>query len=259
MDSNLITTNYNNESNEPITKPIENEFDSNSKAPPIPVQNPDDCPPQESNNQNFQPQANPYYPNIPYLYNPNNHQAYPFYPNQPYNPNNPQVYPYYPNQPYPYNPNQPQPYYFNPPNPSQQNKKNNWSPNSIKRALLILSIIQFSFVVVEIIVLIIINYIGLIFVHIDEAGILVVSILFFLGYLDKCKINLKLRTIITGVVWFVGFGLRAVGNMLADHEDNNWFILIPFMIVRTFLLLFSIGISSMNSQQNLEQSNTQEK
>ena len=155
MDSNLITPNSNNEQ---IPKPIENEFNSNSNAP-TPAQNPQDCPPPGFNGQNFQPQAYPYYPNQPYPY-----------------PSQPQ--PYNPNQPYPYNPNQPQSYNYQP-SPYQQNQYSLCSPRAKRLAFLIMSIIQFLYVVVEIIILIVNGWMGIILIHIDEVGILVVSTLFF--------------------------------------------------------------------------------
>ena len=224
MDSNLVTPNYNNQQ---IPKTIENEFNSNSNAP-TPAQNPQDCPPPGFNNQNFQPQAYPYYPNQPYPY-----------------PNQPQPYPYNPNQPYPYNPNQPQPYNYQP-NPYPQNQYFSCSPKFMKLAFLITSIIQFLFVIVEIIVLIVKGGMGITLIHIDEGAILVISILFFLSYLDKCEINNSLRSVLTGVVWFVGFGMRGMANMFIENF-NNISTLFIFLIVRTFILFFSIPIASLKS------------
>ena len=224
MDSNLITPNYNNQQ---IPKTIENEFNSNSNAP-SPAQNPQDCPPPGFNNQNFQPQAYPYYPN----------QLYPY-------PNQPQPYPYNPNNPYPYNSNQPQPYNYQL-NPYPQNQYFSCSPKFMKLAFLITSIIQFLFVIVEIIVLIVKGGMGITLIHIDEGAILVISILFFLSYLDKCEINNSLRSVLTGVVWFVGFGMRGMANMFIENF-NNISTLFIFLIVRTFILFFSIPIASLKS------------
>jgi len=158
MDSNLVTPNYNNEQ---VPKPIENDYNSNSNAP-IPVQNPQYYPPPPGfDNPNVQPQAYPYNPNQPYPY-----------------PNSPGAYPYNPNQPYPYNINQPQPYNY-PPYPYQQNQVSTCSHKAMRIAFLVMSIIQFLFVVIEIIVLITNGWMGIILIHIDEGAILVVSTLFF--------------------------------------------------------------------------------
>ena len=66
-----------------------------------------------------------------------------------------------------------------------------------------MSIMQFLFIVIEIIILIVKKWIGIILIHIDEASILIVSILFFLSYFDKCKINSKLRTVLTDLVFLL--------------------------------------------------------
>ena len=122
MNSNLITPNNNNEQN---SKPIENEFNSNSCAP-TPVQNPQNYTPQEYNNQDFQPQT--------YSNNPN--QPYSYCTSQPQNCSN------IPNQKYSYCTNQPQLY------PNDQNKVfTPFSYRARKLALLVMSIIQFLFVV----------------------------------------------------------------------------------------------------------------
>ena len=225
MDSNLVTPNYNNEQ---IPKPIENEFNSNSNAP-LPAQTPQNCPPPGFDNPNFQQQAYPYYPNQPYS-----------------NPNQPQPYPYNPNQPYPYNMNQPQPYNYQP-YPYQQNQISSCSPKARRIAFLVMSIIQFLFVVVEITILTLNGWMGIILIHIDEGAILVISILFFLSFLNKCEINNKLRSILTGVVWFVGFGMRGMANMFIE-KMNNIFILFSLMTVRTFILFFSIPVASLLSE-----------
>ena len=205
MDS--FTPNY---SNEPIPKPIENEINSDSSAP-IPAQNAQNYTPQEYNNQNNQTQIYSNNPNEPYSYCTNRPQDYPNNSNQPY--------------------------------PLQKNQVLISSSNStLKLTFLIISIIQFLFIVVEIIVLIVNKWIDIIFIYIDEAAILFVSILYFLSYFDKCKINPKLRTVLTGVVMFIGFGLRGIAMAI-----NNELIFIALMMVRTFILFFSIPISYSNS------------
>ena len=218
MDS--ITLNYSNES---IPKPIENEFNSDSNAP-IPAQNSQNCTPQEYNNKNFQSQ--PYFNN----------------PNQPYSncTIQAQVYSNNPSQPYSYCTNQPQDYPYN---RNQQNKVFISSSNStLKLTFLIISIILFLFVVIEIIVLIVNKWIGIILIHIDEAAILIVSILFFLSYFNKCKINPKIRTYFTGVILFVGFVMRGIAMAI-----KSGIIFIALMMARTFILILSIPISCLNS------------
>jgi len=227
MDSNLVTPNYNNEQ---VPKPIENDYNSNSNAP-IPVQNPQYYPPPPGfDNPNVQPQAYPYNPNQPYPY-----------------PNSPGAYPYNPNQPYPYNINQPQPYNY-PPYPYHQNQVSTCSPKAMRIAFLVMSIIQFLFVVIEIIVLITNGWMGIILIHIDEGAILVVSTLFFLSFLDKCEINNILRTVLTGAVWFIGFGMRGMANMFINDMRNTMPTLFALMGVRTFILFFSIPVSTLKSE-----------
>ena len=205
MDS--FTPNYSNES---IPKPIENEINSDSSAP-TPAQNAQNYTPQEYNNQNNQTQIYSNNPNEPYSYCTNRPQDYPNNSNQPY--------------------------------PLQKNQVLISSSNrTLKLTFLIISIIQFLFIVVEIIVLIVNKWIDIIFIYIDEAAILFVSILYFLSYFDKCKINPKLRTALTGVVMFIGFGLRGIAMSI-----NNELIFIALMMVRTFILFFSIPISYSNS------------
>ena len=205
MDS--FTPNYSNES---IPKPIENENNLDSSAP-IPAQNAQNYTPQEYNNQNNQTQIYSNNPNEPYSYCTNRPQDYPNNSNQPY--------------------------------PLQKNQVLISSSNrTLKLTFLIISIIQFLFIVVEIIVLIVNKWIDIIFIYIDEAAILFVSILYFLSYFDKCKINPKLRTVLTGVVMFIGFGLRGIAMAI-----NNELIFIALMMARTFILFFSIPISYSNS------------
>ena len=212
MDSNLITPNNNNEQ---IPKPIENEFYSNSCAP-TPVQDPQNYTPQEYINQDFQPQT---YSNNPY-------QPYSFCTNQP------QYYSTNPNQKYSYCTNQSQHY----PNDQQNKVFTSSFYRARKLALLVMCFIQFFFVVIEIII---------VFILIDEILIFVVSILFFLSYLDKCKINSKLRTILTGIVLFVGFGMRSIA-MIKNNASSS--ILIVLMILRGFILFFSILFSVLDSE-----------
>ena len=207
MDSGIITPYYNNDQ---TSVSIENEFYSNSNAP-LPAQFPQNNTPQENNNLVFQLQS----------------------------------YPYETEKPYPYNQDQSQPYKYTQPNTYQQNSS--CSPSIRKFFLLLMSILQFLFVVVEIIILIVNKWIGIIIIHIDEGAILFISILFFLSYFDKCKINLISRNILTGIVWFAGFGMRGMANMFIK-DMNKIPILFTLMTIRTFILFFSIPVSNSNSE-----------
>ena len=225
MDS--VTPDYNNE---PISKPIENEYNSNFYAS-TPAQNPQNYPPQDYNNQNFQPQA--------YNNNPNQPYSYSIKPQVYNNPNSTQPYSYCTNQPqnYPYNSIQPNSY-----QPNQAYRSSSTKTKNLP--FLIMSIIQLVFVVVELIILIVKKLFPILLIHIDEVAILIISLLFFLSYLNKYEINSRLRCFFTGFVWFVGFAVR---GMTMPMKHNDVLILIVLMIIRTFILFFSIPISNINS------------
>ena len=218
---------------------------------------------------NYNPDFNA--PN-PIVNNQANNQAQP-YP-YPYNPNMPpNAYPYNPNMPpqgnYPYNPNfPPNAYPYNPNIPLSQNSPyysvtveypNNGiivnpqtSPTLRKCAiamLLIMSILMFTFLTVEIIVL---SSIGEVFkngyIIADEIGILIVAILFLVSFIlsimEKNIIILSIaRTIITIFVWFVGLTVRSFGTFGDFDHDGTY---TPLLIIRGFLLLMSIPVSFMN-------------
>ena len=194
MDTNLISPNDNNE---PIQKPIGNEFNPNTNAL-IPEQNPQNItPPQGNNNQDFQT------------------QSYPNYPNQSYNQ----------------------------PNPNQPNKFFSFSPNVKKYAYLVMSIIQFLYVVIELVILIVNNWIPIPLFHLDELGILVVSTIFFLTYLDKFKISPILRHLLTVIAFSVGVIMRIMAFIIGSTDlFNNSSSLIVLTIIRIFLII-SIPIS----------------
>ena len=194
--------------------------------------------------------------------NPENTPKYPYnappqgYYN-PYPPPNP--YPYYPNAPqaYPYNPNvigNQFPYNNNTvgvnvvPNPLASYRPN----NCIKSMLLVMSILMFIFLISEILYF---NSLGIytenIFIIVDEIGILVVAILFLISFIfsynNKDGINPIVRTAITVIVWFVGFAIRGMGNTM-DHNFDYAYINFIFLRIRTFILFFSIPISTINGK-----------
>ena len=70
----------------------------------------------------------------------------------------------------------------------------------------------------------------------------------FLSFLDKCEINNILRTVLTGAVWFIGFGMRGMANMFINDMRNTMPTLFALMGVRTFILFFSIPVSTLKSE-----------
>ena len=198
---------------------------------------------------NNQAQPYPYNPNIPpqgnYPYNPNlPPNAYPYYPNMP-----PNAYPYNPNIPFPQN----SPYYSY--TVEYPNKGIISNPQAtgllptkcVNAMLLIMSILMFIFLICEIIIL---SSIGEAFkngfIIADEIGILIVAILFLISFIlsvrEKNNAAFSIaRTIITIFVWFVGFPMRTIGNGGMDVE-----VFMPFLMIRSFLLLMAIIFSFMN-------------
>ena len=235
-----------------VEKPKSEGIQQNNYNPdfyaPNPISNP------QANNQG---QAYPYNPNMPpqgnYPYNPN----MPPQGNYPYNPNMP------PQGNYPYNPNMPpfqnSPYYnvtVEYPNRGIVSNPQQISPIPAKCAtamLLIMSILLFTFLIIEIILL---SSIGEAFkngfIIADEIGILIVGILFLVSFIlsikDKDNIVLSItRTIITICVWFVGFALRSFGMDSENHDS----IFIPLLVIRGFLLFMAIPFSFFNCKNTI--------
>ena len=205
-------------------------------------------------NQNMAPNSNPYNPNIPlqgnYPYNPN----IPPQGNYPYNPN------IGPNS-YPYNPNIPPPHGFPYYSVSAESFPNNAgivrpqhlvNPSVFKcliAMLLIMSILMFTFLICEIIAL---SSIGEAFkngfIIADEIGILTCAILFLISFiLSIRKKNITVlgitRSVITVLVWFVGFAIRGIGTMGDFDNGDTYFALLA---IRGFLLFMCIPVSVMN-------------
>ena len=179
----------------------------------IPVSNPQNYIPQQYNNPDFQSQNY-----IPQQYN-----------------NNPD----FQSQDIPYNSNQSQP---DPNNPNQLNMTSNNNPKCGKTALLVMFVIQILFILIEIIVLSCIGLMGIIFIHIDEALVLGVAILFLIKYIDKCYMHPVVLTLMSVIVWFIGIPFRAI-----SFSKGNFGILFPFMLLRIIILFVSIFISVATS------------
>jgi len=105
-----------------------------------------------------------------------------------------------------------------------------------------MSIIQFLFVIIEIIVLSSKGWMGIVCIHIDEVIVLGVSILFFLSYFEKFNINPVIRTIVVVIAWFIGTVLRSF-----SFSSERFGPLFALMGVRTFILFFSIPISFLTA------------
>lgn len=232
---NFINYNPNYTGNKPTENPYpveninavetpENNFNSNSNYnAPVPVMNP------QNSNQ--------------YLFNapPQGYYAPNFIPNS------------YPSSPYP---PQGYPYNQNAVNQIQSNNELTVNPliyqrpnGCIKNMLLVMSIIMFLFLIAEITIF---NSLGIyfdnVFVIVDEIGILVCAILFLISFITKERnvINPIMRSVITGIVWFVGFGLRGFGNIMSDNTFNEGGIKFGFLGLRSFILFFSIPVSTIN-------------
>ena len=86
------------------------------------------------------------------------------------------------------------------------------------------------------------------FVIADEIGILICAILFLisfiLSFVKKYFTVLGItRTVITVVVWFVGFAIRGIGTMGDFDHGQTYFILLG---IRGFLLFMCIPVSFIN-------------
>ena len=221
MNSNQNSPNTNIEM-VPISS--KDEVNSNCNAA-TPASNPQNYIPKDSNNPGFQQNYIPQDPN-----NPGFQQIY--IPQDPNYPNfNPQIIPYYYNQ-------------FQPMNPAQPTTNSN-SPVCPKCALMVMSIIQFLFILIEIIVLSSKSWLGMVTIHIDEGLILVVSILFFLNFFDKFNINPVIRTLVIIVVLLAGILLR-----IFSFSKERFGPLIGLMFARIFSFFPSILISVLTAKPN---------
>ena len=87
-------------------------------------------------------------------------------------------------------------------------------------------------------------YFGNPLVIIDDIGIFVCGILFLLPFIycfnEKKGVNANTRTIIIGVIWFVGIVLRWAGSGFSNMESDSKQIYLVFLVIRAILLFFSI-------------------
>jgi hypothetical protein len=215
---------YNQNTNiEMVPRSSEDGVDSYSNTT-TPGSNPQNYIPQEYNNPGLQQNY------IPQGYN-NTGLQQNYIPQDPNNPDfNPQ------NTPYNYN----QPQQMNPAQPTTSK-----SPICPKCAIIVMSIIQLSFVIIEIIVLSCKGLMGMVTIHIDEALLVGVSILFFLSYFDKFNINPVIRTLIFIVVFFIGIVLRVF-----SFSDECFGTLFALMFVRMIALFPSIPFSVLTGSDN---------
>ena len=113
-----------------------------------------------------------------------------------------------------------------------------------------MSILQFCIIIGDIIIFSGFNLgSGMIFIIIDDIGILTVAILFLLSFIfyQGNKINGCVRSAVTVVVWFVGFTFRGIANMsMPDVIDIG--ALFGVMAIRTLILFFSIPVSFLNAK-----------
>ena len=241
---------------------------------PQPISYPLNTPPQNYNPDFTQGYQQPYNPNIP----PQGYQ-------QPYNPNiPPQGYqqPYNPNIPpqgyqQPYNIDQGYPYNQTTIIQHQQYPYRSTPAICGKTTLLVMAILQFLIIITDIILLAKVDYgSGTPFIIVDDVGILAVSVLFFLSFLFNIpnkdeKINGLIRSLVTVLVWFIGFALRGISIGVAtfdddpfDDKNNHWswdkedkkdddeinstpYIIV--MVIRGLVLFFSIPVSFMNTKR----------
>jgi hypothetical protein len=253
---------------------IEKPYYDNASAPTI--QNPtDNNQPQIQNPVNNPPPYNPpidiqsQYPNqnniqAP-IYNPNNN------PSPYYNPNNPPPY---------YNPSNNQPQYYPPPGTPQQvsqaypgagpyypppvNYNNNMNynngvyynsqPQVVPRrttcfqnpiTVVCLSVLLIIVVIIDLIIQIISEF--NLFILIDDAGLLIIAIIFLILICKRKSVGHIALGAATVIVWFVGFGLRGFG-MTQLEESGNAVVFFFLTVIRTFAIFFCIPIACVQGR-----------
>jgi hypothetical protein len=204
-----LNQNYPNTNIEMVPRSSEDDQNSNKTGPAL---NSQDYIPKEYNNPDFQQNSIPQ------------------------DPNNPDYRP----QDTPYNSNQSQQI-----NPAQPNTTDQPTPYCPKCALLVMAIIQFLFVIIEIIVLSCEGWMGMVTIHIDEVLIIGIAIIFSLSSFDKININPVIRTLLFIVVMFAGIILR-----IFSFSRERFGPLFALMAVRIFTLFPSIPVSVLTSMNN---------
>ena len=189
---------------------------------------------------NYVPTGNENAP--PTNYNPN--------PAYPYNPNvtPPNYTPYAPNN-YQVNVNTYQPY-STPPVVVQSSPQSD-SKECGRKTCLVFAILMFVFLIVEITLYITVVRFFIIPIFFDEILVFICAILLICIY-RRANISGLSVLIFTGVVWFVGCVSRGLSMGFTSDRNLNIMltILLPLMMLRTFIVLFSIGGIAL-SQFNL--------
>lgn len=198
--------NYPNTNIEMVPRSSEDESYSSTTAQVLP---PQDYIPKEYNNPDFQQNSIPQ------------------------DPNNPDYRP----QDTPYNSNQPQPT-----NPAQPTTTDPGTPYCPKCALLVMAIIQFLFVLIEIIVLSCKGWMGMVTIHIDEVLLIGISIMYALSSFDKFNINPVIRTLLFIVGMFAGIILRVF-----SFSQERFRPLLGLMFARIIGLFPSIPVSVLTA------------
>ena len=170
---------------------------------------------------------------VPPNYNPN--QAYPYNPNV----NPPNYTPYAPNN-YQVNVNTYQPY--STPPVVVQNSPQSDSKECGRKSCLVFAILMFVFLIIEITLYCILVRFFIIPIFFDEILVFICAILLICIY-RRANVSGLSVLIFTGVVWFVGSVSRGLAMAFTSRDDISIMltILLPLMILRTFIVLFSIG------------------
>jgi len=110
-----------------------------------------------------------------------------------------------------------------------------------RKLCLVFAILLIVYLIIEITLFITVIKIFAVPIVIDEIGILICIIL-FIKIFNGGNSSRVSAIIFTAVVWFVGFGLRGVAMMMYNGYDGRMIVpLLPLMLVRTFILFFSIA------------------
>ena len=127
--------------------------------------------------------------------------------------------------------------------------------NCLKSLLLVMSILMFIFLISEYFILSSINMaFKNIFIIIDDLGIFIIAIIFLISFILSIKnlngINSIVRSIMTVLVWFVGFVIRGIGNMSSDFDNGG--TLFALMGIRAFIMFFAIPVSFLNNSKKFQ-------
>ena len=126
----------------------------------------------------------------------------------------------------------------------------------LKSMLLVMSILMFIFLISEYFILSSINMaFNNIFIIIDDLGIFIIAIIFLISFILSIKnlngINSIVRSIMTVLVWFVGFAIKGIGNMMSSDFDNGG-TLFALLGIRAFIMFFAIPVSFLNNSKKFQ-------